>query len=64
MAKSLVRQLIEEIKSAEFFYWLLMKQEISVEKYHTCIKFCGLIFHVFDWQENLWGINFVVMVAW
>ena len=22
------------------------------------IKFCGLIFCVFDWQENLWGINF------
>ena len=22
------------------------------------IKFCGLIFHAFDWQENLWGINF------
>ena len=22
------------------------------------IKFRGLIFHVFDWQENLWGINF------
>ena len=20
--------------------------------------FCGLIFRVFDWQENLWGINF------
>ena len=27
-------------------------------KYHTCIKFCGLIFRVFDWQENSWGINF------
>ena len=23
-----------------------------------CIKFRGLIFHVFDWQENSWGINF------
>ena len=23
-----------------------------------CIKFCGLIFHAFDWQENLWSINF------
>ena len=22
------------------------------------IKFCGLIFRVFDWQENSWGINF------
>ena len=22
------------------------------------IKFCRLIFRVFDWQENLWGINF------
>ena len=22
------------------------------------IKFRGLNFHVFDWQENLWGINF------
>ena len=22
------------------------------------IKFCGLIFCVFDWQENLCGINF------
>ena len=22
------------------------------------IKFHGLIFCVFDWQENLWGINF------
>ena len=27
-------------------------------KYHICIKFRGLIFYVFDWQENLWGINF------
>ena len=26
--------------------------------YHRHIKFCGLNFHVFDWQENLWGINF------
>ena len=23
-----------------------------------CIKFCELIFCIFDWQENLWGINF------
>ena len=23
-----------------------------------CIKFYGLIFHDFDWQENSWGINF------
>ena len=23
-----------------------------------CIKFRGLNFCVFDWQENLWGINF------
>ena len=22
------------------------------------IKFCGLIFRAFDWQENSWGINF------
>ena len=22
------------------------------------IKFCGLNFHVFDWKENLWDINF------
>ena len=22
------------------------------------IKFCGLIFCVFDWQENSWDINF------
>ena len=22
------------------------------------IKFHGLNFYVFDWQENLWGINF------
>ena len=22
------------------------------------IKFCGLKFCVFDWKENLWGINF------
>ena len=22
------------------------------------IKFLGLIFCAFDWQENLWGINF------
>ena len=22
------------------------------------IKFRGLTFHVFYWQENLWGINF------
>ena len=26
--------------------------------YRTCIKFRGLIFRAFDWQENLWGINF------
>ena len=23
-----------------------------------CINFCGLIFRAFNWQENLWGINF------
>ena len=23
-----------------------------------CIKFCGLIFHVFGWQKNSWGTNF------
>ena len=23
-----------------------------------CIKFCGLHFRVFEWQENLWDINF------
>ena len=23
-----------------------------------CIKFCELIFPVFDWQQNLWGTNF------
>ena len=22
------------------------------------LNFCGLIFRVFDWQENSWGINF------
>ena len=27
-------------------------------KYRTRFKFCGLNFRVFDWQENLWGINF------
>ena len=26
--------------------------------YRTHIKFRGLIFRIFDWQENLWGINF------
>ena len=26
--------------------------------YRTSIKFCGLIFRVFDWQENSWDINF------
>ena len=26
--------------------------------YRTRIKFHGLIFCVFDWQKNLWGINF------
>ena len=26
--------------------------------YHKRIKFRGSIFHVFDWQENSWGINF------
>ena len=26
--------------------------------YHTRNKFHGLIFCVFDWQENSWGINF------
>ena len=31
-------------------------QEYLVYRMH--IKFCGLIFHVFDWQENSWYINF------
>ena len=31
---------------------------LIIQQYHTHIKFCGLNFHVFDWQENLWGINF------
>ena len=26
--------------------------------YFTHIKFRGLIFCAFDWQENSWGINF------
>ena len=26
--------------------------------YHMRIKFCELIFRVFDWQENSWDINF------
>ena len=26
--------------------------------YHMCIKYYGLNFRVFGWQENLWGINF------
>ena len=26
--------------------------------YCAHIKFCGLIFRVFDWKENSWGINF------
>ena len=26
--------------------------------YHMHIKFFGLIFRAFDWQENLWDINF------
>ena len=26
--------------------------------YRTCIKFCGLNFCVFGWQENSWDINF------
>ena len=29
-----------------------------VKIYCTSIKFRKLIFHVFDWQENLWDINF------
>ena len=37
--------------------------------YHMHIKFHGLIFRVFDWQENSWGINFcghgsMVVVLW
>ena len=32
---------------------------IASQLHTVCIlNFCGLIFHVFDWQENLWGINF------
>ena len=27
-------------------------------EYRTRVKFRELIFHVFDWQENSWGINF------
>ena len=29
-----------------------------------CIKFHGLIFHAFDWQENLWVLIFVAMAEW
>ena len=29
-----------------------------IKYYRKCIKFCGLNFRVFGWQENLWGINF------
>ena len=29
-----------------------------ISYYPTRNKFRGLIFCVFDWQENLWGINF------
>ena len=34
------------------------------KKYHMHTKFRGLIFCVFDWQENSWGINFCAMAAW
>ena len=29
-----------------------------IQYYRMRIKFCVLIFHVFDWQENSLGINF------
>ena len=31
---------------------------ITSKMYFRYIKFRGLIFHAFDWQENSWGINF------
>ena len=36
--------------------WYLASKLLDL--YCTCIKFHGLIFRVFDWQENSWGINF------
>ena len=32
--------------------------KIFATLYHTCIKLHGLIFRLFDWLENLWGIDF------
>ena len=31
---------------------------MDVATYCTRINYRVLIFHVFDWQENSWGINF------
>ena len=30
----------------------------TIMHYHKHIKFCGVIFCVFHWQENSWDINF------
>ena len=37
---------------------IFIKIILSYEQNSMRIKFCGLIFHVFDWQENLWCIYF------
>ena len=34
------------------------RQTDTLHIYRTHIKFRGLNFCVFDWQENSWGINF------
>ena len=36
---------------------LTTSSAITGKHTHMSIKFCGLIFHVFDWQEKSWGIN-------
>ena len=36
----------------------MWKINSRISYYHTHNKFCGLIFRVFDWQENPWGNNF------
>ena len=36
---------------------LTTSSTITGKHTHMCIKFRGLIFCIFDWQENSWGIN-------
>ena len=46
------------LEISQHYSLIFIKIILSHEQNSMRIKFCGLIFHVFDWQEYLWGIYF------